>query len=163
MTALLLALVAAAGLAPGTAAPQFTAQNQDGKTVKLSDFSGKPVLIYFYPKDDTPGCTKEACSLRNDYAKFEKAGAVILGVSKQDAKSHRAFKAKYHLPFDLIADTDGKLAEAFKVEHYPIVGIFKRQSVLLDGQGKVVKFFDDVDPATHAAQVLALLQKLAKK
>ena len=162
MHSLLLALVAAAGLAPGTAAPDVSAPNQDGKLVKISELKGKPVLVYFYPKDDTPGCTKEACTLRDDYSKFQKAGAVILGVSRQDAKSHQEFKAKYHLPFDLLIDADGKFAAAFGVDTMPVVGFHKRQSVLLDAQGKVLKFFPDVDPASHSAEVLALLQKQAQ-
>src|SRR4051812_23472017 len=86
-------------LEPGQAAPEFSAKNQDGKTIKLSELKGKPVLMYFYPKDDTPGCTKEACSFRDEYAKFKQKGAVILGVSAQDEASHRKFREKYHLPF----------------------------------------------------------------
>src|SRR3954465_10532303 len=122
MTSLLLALVAPAGPAPGTQAPDVSAPNQDGKVVKLSALRGRPVLLYFYPKDDTPGCTKEACSLRDDFARFQKAGAVILGVSRQDAASHQAFKAKYHLPFDLLVDADGSFAQALGVQTMPIVG-----------------------------------------
>jgi peroxiredoxin Q/BCP len=161
MNAILLALVVSAGLAPGTVVPDIAAPNQDGKLVKLSDYRGKPVLLYFYPKDDTPGCTKEACNLRDDHAKFEKAGAVVLGVSRQDADSHKAFRSKYHLPFDLLVDKDGKFAEAFGVSTMPVVGFHKRQSLLIDKDGKVVKFFDDVDPATHSAEVLKLLEKLS--
>src|ERR1700678_2416686 len=97
-TALLLAVLA--GLPVGTLAPDVSAPNQDGKLIKLSDFRGKPVLLYFYPQDDTPGCTKDACTLRDDCSRFTKAGAVILGVSRQDADSHKAFRAKYHIPFD---------------------------------------------------------------
>ena len=158
MHSLLLALVAAAALAPGTPVPDVAAVNQDGKVVKLSQYKGKPVLLYFYPKDDTPGCTKEACSLRDDYARFQKAGAVILGVSRQDSKSHQEFRAKYHLPFDLLTDTDGKFAEAMGVETLPVVGFHKRQSLLIGADGKVVKFFDAVEPTTHSAEVLHLLE-----
>ena len=162
MTALLLALVAAAGLPAGAVAPNFSAQNQDGKVVHLSDYKGKPVLLYFYPKDDTPGCTKEACTIRDDFSKFKKAGAVVLGVSRQDQKSHQAFHSKYHLPFDLLVDTDGKLAASFGIDTYPVVGVFKRQSVLIGPDGKVVRFFDAVDPAKHSAEVLGVLAKLPK-
>jgi peroxiredoxin Q/BCP len=162
MHTLLLSLVAAAGLAPGTAVPDVSAPNQDGKVIKLSDYRGKPVLLYFYPKDDTPGCTKEACSLRDDYAKFQAAGVVILGVSRQDAESHKAFRAKYHLPFDLLVDADGKFAEALRVETMPVVGFHKRQSLLIDPEGKIAKFFPDVDPTTHSAEVLQLLAKMKK-
>jgi peroxiredoxin Q/BCP len=146
-----------AGLPTGAQAPDISARNQDGKLIRLSDLKGKPVLIYFYPKDDSPGCTKEACELRDSYAAFQKAGAVILGVSTQDAASHRAFRAKYHLPFDLLVDEDGAVAKAFGVASVPVIGYHQRQSVLLDAQGKVVKFFDKVDPATHSTEVLKLL------
>lgn len=135
-------------------APSFSAKNQDGKVVSLSDFKGKPVLVYFYPKDDTPGCTKEACLLRDYYSQFEKAGASILGVSRQDAKSHQEFRKKHRLPFDLLVDEDGSLAKAFGVGLYPVVGFHKRQSVLIDRGGQVVRFYDDVDPAAHASEVL---------
>jgi thioredoxin-dependent peroxiredoxin len=162
MTALLLALVAAAGLPAGTPVPNVAAPNQDGKQVRISDFKGKPVLLYFYPKDDTSGCTKEACTIRDDYRKFQKAGAVVLGVSRQDAKSHQDFRAKYHLPFDLLVDSDGSFAKAFGVDSYPVVGYFKRQSLLIGPDGKVVRFFDAVDPAKHSAEVLALLAQLKK-
>lgn len=159
MNSLLLALVAAAGLAAGTPAPDVSAKNQDGKVVRIAELKGKPVLIYFYPKDDTPGCTKEACALRDTYKRFEKAGAVILGVSRQDAESHKAFRAKYHLPFDLLSDPDGTFADAFHAEHMAVVGLNKRQSVLLGKDGRVVKFFEEVDPEKHAAEVLALLEQ----
>jgi peroxiredoxin Q/BCP len=153
----LLATLLAAGIAPGTAIPEVSAPNQDGKVVKLSDFKGKPVLLYFYPKDDTPGCTKEACHLRDDYTRFQKAGAVVLGISKQDAASHKAFREKYHLPFDLLTD-DGSVAKAFGVETIPVVGYHQRQSILIGADGKVIKFFDNVDPEAHSAEVLKLLE-----
>lgn len=150
--------IALSALAPGTQVPDISAKNQDGKVIKLSDFKGKPVLVYFYPKDDTPGCTKEACSLRDDYARFQKAGAVILGISRQDAASHRAFREKYHLPFDLLVDEDGSVAKALGVDTMPLVGYHKRQSLLIDKDGKVIKFFPDVSPAEHSAEVLKLLE-----
>src|SRR5271155_4771061 len=93
----LFAVLCLLGLSAGDKAPDFSLPNQDGKIVKLSDFKGKPLLIYFYPKDDTPGCTKEACALRDSYASFIDQGAVVLGVSRQDQKSHQAFRAKNHL------------------------------------------------------------------
>jgi peroxiredoxin Q/BCP len=119
------------------------------------------VLVFFYPKDDTPGCTKEACSLRDVYRQFQAHGAVVLGVSRQDAKSHQAFRAKYHLPFDLLVDPDGKVAAAFGVGEYPVVGLHKRQSVLIGPDGKVVRCYPDVDPEKHAAEVLKDLDQLA--
>src|SRR6478672_4717328 len=126
MLKLIALLALTAGLPAGSPAPDVAAPNQDGKLVKLSELKGKPVLLYFYPKDDTPGCTKEACSLRDDYSRFQKAGAVILGVSRQDAESHKAFRAKYHLPFDLLTDKDGSFAKAFGAETMPVVGYHKR-------------------------------------
>jgi len=155
LSPLLLSMVLA-GLEPGTPAPDFTVLNQDRKTVRLSDFKGKPVLLYFYPKDDTPGCTKEACTLRDAYTRYQKQGVVILGVSKQGPESHKAFIEKHKLPFDLLADEKGEVAKAFKIPSVPLFGWFKRQSVLLDADHKVVKFFDDVDPSKHADEVLAV-------
>ena len=138
----------------GDPAPQFSAKNQDGKVVQLSDFLGKFVLIYFYPKDDTPGCTKEACSLRDQYSEFKKLNVTILGVSRQSEKSHLQFKLKHHLPFDLLSDTDGSLAKAFEVPMIPIIGLTKRQSILIGPEGKVLHYYTDVDPSTHSKQVL---------
>lgn len=140
--------------------PDFVAKNQDGKEVRLSDFKGKPVLIYFYPKDDTPGCTKQACSLRDQYSSFENYGAVVLGVSRQDAKSHRAFKEKYNLPFDLLCDEDGELAKKLGVDTMPVIGFHKRQSLVIAPDGKVARFFESVNPDTHTAEVLAVLEKM---
>ena len=153
--------VQAMALTAGEAAPAFSAKNQDGKIVHLSDFKGRPVLIYFYPKDDTPGCTKEACSFRDEYSKFQALGAVVLGVSRQNEASHRAFKAKYHLPFDLLADNDGKLAQSFSIGAMPIVGLHKRQSVLIGSDGRVIRIYPDVDPGTHTATVIQDLEEHA--
>jgi thioredoxin-dependent peroxiredoxin len=154
-------VLAVLGLAPGEPAPDFSAANQDGKPVRLSSFKGKPVLVFFYPKDDTPGCTKEACGLRNVYAQFQKRGAVVLGVSRQDAKSHQAFREKHSLPFDLLVDADGKVAEAFGVSMMPVMGLHRRQSVLVGPDGKVFRLYRDVDPEKHADEVLKDLDLLA--
>jgi len=162
LTPILMSLLLA-GLDPGTAAPDVGALNQDGKTVKLSDFKGSPILLYFYPKDDTPGCTKEACALRDAYTRYQKQGIVILGVSKQDPASHKAFIEKHKLPFQLLADVDGDIAKAFDIKRVPLFGWYKRQSVLLDAGHKVVKFFDDVDPSKHADEVLAVAVKTEAK
>jgi peroxiredoxin Q/BCP len=159
--ALLLAVVLAE-LAPGSPAPDIAAKNQDGKTVKLSELKGKPVLVFFYPKDDTPGCTREASELRDDYAKYQALGVTVLGVSRQGALSHRAFREKYKLPFDLLVDEDGSIARAFGVGTFPVLGFAKRQSVLVGSDGRVVRFFRDVDPATHSAEVLAAFAEVSK-
>lgn len=143
-----------ATLAPGTAAPDFTAKNQDGKAIHLADFKGKYVLLYFYPKDDTPGCTKEACNFRDGISVLQKHGAVVLGVSKQDEKSHQEFRAKYKLPFDLLVDSDGQVASAYGISSMPVVGYFKRESVLISPTGKVLKFYKGVDPEVHSKQVI---------
>ena len=121
------------------------------------------MLLYFYPKDDTPGCTKQACMLRDTYQQFQKEGAVIYGVSRQDAKSHQEFKKKHRLPFDLLIDEDGSLAKSFGVGLYPVVGFHKRESILIDGTGTIIKHYKDVDPQAHAAEVLNDLQKLKLK
>ena len=141
-------------LTQGEAVPDFSAKNQDGQEIHLSDFRGKPVLLYFYPKDETPGCTKQACTLRDEFAAFKKRGAVVFGISGQDAESHRKFRAHHKLPFDLLVDADGKIAEKLGVGHFPVIGLHKRQSLLIGADGKLIHFYPDVDPAGHAAEVL---------
>jgi peroxiredoxin Q/BCP len=148
----------AATLEPGATVPEFNAPNQDGKAVKLSDFKGSPVLLYFYPKDETPGCTKQACSLRDEFAEFKKLGAVVLGISRQDQASHQEFKKKHKLPFDLLVDADGKIAEKLGVSTMPLIGFHKRQSLIVGKDGKLLKFMGDVDPDTHTAEVLKILK-----
>ncbi|MGZ3696264.1 MAG: peroxiredoxin [Bdellovibrionota bacterium] len=152
------------GIAAGTAAPDFTAKNQDGKMIRLSDITSKKqfVLMYFYPKDDTPGCTKEACDFRDKYAEIRKLNAVVLGVSRQDEKSHQAFIAKHKLPFDLLIDEKGDIAKLYGVGTMPIVGFHQRQSILIGPDGKVVKFYDNVDPKKHVAEVIADIQGAKK-
>jgi peroxiredoxin Q/BCP len=149
------------GLSTGETVPDVAALNQDGKSIRLQDFRGKPVLIFFYPKDDTPGCTKEACSLRDQYQSFQKIGAVILGISRQDSASHRSFKEKHRLPFDLLTDEDGSVAKKLGVSSIPVVGLHKRQSLLISASGKVIRFYENVDPSTHSQEVLKDLQDYA--
>ena len=153
---------AAWAFSKGDIAPDFAVKNQDGKVIKLSDYRGKPVLLYFYPKDETSGCTKEACQFRDEFSRFKKLGAVILGVSTQGQKSHQEFKEKHKLPFDLLADEDGALAKTYGIGTIPIVGLDKRQSVLIGADGKIVREFKDVDPKTHTQEVLKELEALAK-
>lgn len=143
----------------GDIAPDFTTKDQNGNTVKLSDFKGKRVVLYFYPKDDTPGCTKEACSLRDSFDVFEEKGIKILGVSTDDEKSHQKFITKYNLPFDLLADTEKKIVESYGVwgeknmygkKYFGI----NRTTFLIDGEGKIVKIFKKVKVDEHAEEVL---------
>ena len=146
-------------LKEGDKAPAFTTTNQDGKKVKLSDFKGKRVALYFYPKDDTPGCTKEACSFRDADDVFRKKGIVVLGVSIDDEKSHQKFISKYQLPFDLLADTDKSIVEAYGVWGEKSMYGKKymgthRKTFLIDEKGKIVKIFDKVKVAEHADEVL---------
>jgi thioredoxin-dependent peroxiredoxin len=148
-------------LAPGDPAPDFSASNQDGKSIRLSELRGHPVLLYFYPKDDTPGCTKEACGFRDGFEEFRKLGAIVFGVSSQDEKSHQAFRSKYALPFDLLVDSRGELSRSFEVGSIPLLGLFKRQSVLIDAQGRIARVYPDVDPAAHPSEVLVDLRRIS--
>lgn len=144
----------------GDRAPSWTATLESGAKASLSDHPGKYVLLYFYPKDETPGCTKQACRLRDSFARFESAGIVVYGVSRQSAESHRAFASKHKLPFHLIADEDGKLADSYGIKRVPILGLYKRQSVLIGSDGLVKKVYRAVEPEGHAAEVLADHAKL---
>ncbi len=146
-------------LSEGDVAPNFSVKNQNGDEVKLSDFHGKRVVLYFYPKDDTPGCTKEACSLRDDFAEFQKRGIEILGVSINDEQSHRKFISKYELPFTLLADTDHAVADLYesygekKFMGKTYDGVL-RKTFLIDEMGKIKKVFDKVKVDEHAGEVL---------
>jgi peroxiredoxin Q/BCP len=146
-------------LTAGQDAPDFSARNQDGKTVHLSDYKGKFVVLYFYPKDETPGCTKEACNFRDSFQKLKAVNAVILGVSRQGEKSHQEFKAKHHLPFDLLADEDGSIAKTYDVGSIPIIGLDRRESVLIGPKGKILRIYKDVDPSTHTQEILSDIEK----
>ena len=143
----------------GDAAPEFEARDAEGNTVKLSDLRGQKVALYFYPKDDTPGCTKQACSLRDGYSELESRGIKVLGVSLDDEKSHQKFAAKYDLPFTLLADTDHAVADAYGVygekqfmgKKY--MGV-SRKTFLIDEQGRIKKVFDKVNVEQHADEVI---------
>lgn len=145
--------------AVGQPAPAFQSQDQDGRPVALADFKGHPVVLYFYPKDETPGCTKEACSFRDGYAAIQATGAVILGVSADDVASHKAFAEKFHLPFRLVADPDHRIIDAYGVR-MPVLGWAKRTTFLVDASGVIRKVFEGVNPAGHAQEVLAALKSL---
>ena len=139
------------------------AKNQNGKMIHLSDYRGKFVLLYFYPKDDTPGCTAEASGLRDQYAKIQNLNGLVLGVSRQDEKSHQDFIHKYQLPFDLLVDSDGALGKQFSVGTVPILGFHKRQSVLIGPDGKIIHFYGDVEPSKHAQEVISDIEKATPK
>ena len=149
----------------GKKAPDFSLQDQTGKTQKLSDHRGKWVLLYFYPKDDTPGCTVEACSLRDNLPKFKTKKLVVLGVSKDTVESHKKFAAKYKLPFTLLADPEKKVLDAYgawgkkKFMGREYMGTL-RMSFLIDPQGVVKKIYPKVKPPQHAEEVLADLEAL---
>lgn len=153
-------------LTAGEKAPAFTLQDQDGKERSLSDYAGRWVLLYFYPKDDTPGCTKEACAIRDDFTHFEKIKAEVLGVSTDSVKSHKKFAEKYQLPFTLLADEEKKIVNAYgvwakkKFMGREYMGTL-RTSFLIDPKGKIAKIYEDVKPLEHSAQVLADLKSLA--
>jgi peroxiredoxin Q/BCP len=146
----------------GKPAPDFELTSDEGEKVKLSDFRGQPVVLYFYPKDDTPGCTAEACGFRDEYARFQERGAVILGVSPDDEASHVRFKQKYDLPFLLLADPEREAAEAYgvwgerKFGGKTYMGI-KRSTFVIDADGKVAKAMYGVKPDGHPEQVLSAL------
>jgi thioredoxin-dependent peroxiredoxin len=146
----------------GKPAPDFELTSDSGERVKLSDLRGRPVVLYFYPRDDTPGCTVEACGFRDEYARFRKRGAVILGVSPDDEASHLKFKQKYELPFTLLADPGHEAAEAYGVwgernfRGRKYFGI-KRSTFVIDADGNLAKAMHGVKPDGHPEQVLAAM------
>ena len=147
-------------LKEGDKAPDFTAKDQNGTTVSLKDLKGQRVALYFYPKDDTPGCTKEACSFRDADDIYRSKGIKVFGVSVDDEASHQKFISKFQLPFDLLADTDHKIVEAYGVWGEKSMYGRKymgtmRKTFLIDEQGKIAKIFDKVDVANHADEVLS--------
>lgn len=150
-------------LIEGQKAPAFSAKDQNGNTISLNDFSGKKIILYFYPKDDTPGCTAEACSFRDNYESLISQGFVVLGVSIDDEKSHQKFISKHNLPFSLIADTEKEIVEAYGVwveksmygKKYMGVA---RKTFIIDEKGIISKIIDKVDTKNASAQVLELLK-----
>lgn len=140
-------------LAVGTTAPAFTTKDTNGNTVSLSDLAGKKVVLYFYPKDDTPGCTKQACSFRDSYADYEGKNIVVLGVSKDDEGAHQQFTQKYNLPFPLLADVDGSIIKAYDVEGSS--GYAQRVTYVIDETGKIVHVDSSVKTDSHANDILA--------
>lgn len=143
---------------PGIQAPDFSLYDQDGKQHSLSDYQGKKVLIYFYPKDDTPGCTTEACSFRDSYEALKLSGLVVLGISKDSVSSHKKFADKFKLPFPLLADEDTSVCQLYgvwglkKFMGREYMGI-ERQSFLIDEEGKIAKVYEKVKPQEHVTDV----------
>jgi len=149
-------------LKEGDIAPAFTAQTNGGGKISLADFKGKNVILYFYPKDDTPGCTKEACAFRDHFAEFKKKGAVVLGVSTDPVKSHDKFAEKFKLPFTLLADEDKKIVESYGVLGQKSFMGRKylgthRVTFLIGPDGRIKKIWPKVKPEEHAEEVLAAL------
>jgi peroxiredoxin Q/BCP len=149
-------------LTVGATAPAFSMPDQNGKTVSLSDFKGRTVVLYFYPKDDTPGCTVQACSFRDEHSAFQKKEAVVLGVSPDNARKHVKFIEKFTLPFPLLSDEDHKVAEAYGVwvekSMYgrKYMGM-ERSTFVIDGKGRLKAIYRKVKPAEHIAEVLTEL------
>ena len=144
----------------GDKAPDFLIKNQDGKEYSLKDYSGKKVVLYFYPKDDTPGCTAESCNLRDNYSSLKKKGYEVIGVSVDNEKSHKKFAKKFDLPFNLLADTEKKMVNDYGVWGEKMLfgrkymGII-RTTFIIDEKGKIEKIIDDVETGDHTAQVLS--------
>jgi len=146
----------------GLPAPEFSLNDDEGRTRVLSEFKGTKVVLYFYPKDDTPGCTTEACNFRDDYSAYVDSGITILGISPDSVESHQKFREKYRLPFSLLADEDHKVAEAFgvwgkkKFMGKEYMGVL-RTTFIVDEKGRIAHVFEDVKPADHSKEILALL------
>jgi thioredoxin-dependent peroxiredoxin len=154
----------AASLTQGQPAPDFRLQDQKGEWHSLDTHKGQWLVLYFYPKDFTPGCTTEVCTFRDDIAKLRKAGATVLGVSLDDVKSHAEFAEKYHVPFPLLSDADGAVATRYDVLTSKLgMKYARRETFLIDPAGKIARVYKDVDPEKNSAQVLADLDALKGK
>jgi peroxiredoxin Q/BCP len=149
---------------PGQTAPDFALLDEEGQSVRLSDFRGRKVVLFFYPRANTPGCTKEACGFRDDYADFERRGVVILGISPDEVNAQAKFRQKYEFPFHLLADADHQVAELYgvwglkKFMGREYMGV-KRTTFLIDEEGQVEKIFERLKPADHSKEVLAYLDE----
>ncbi len=139
-------------LTAGTPAPAFTTKDTNGNTVSLADYAGKTVVLYFYPKDDTPGCTKEANSFRDNYSAYQDKDIVVFGVSGDDESSHQDFTQKFNLPFPLLADVDHSIMKAYDVDGG---GYAQRVTYVINGQGQIDKVYTSVNTDTHATDILA--------
>ena len=145
-------------LASGSAAPNFAATDASGHALQLSDTRGHPSVVYFYPKDETPGCTTEACAFRDAWNQLEKAHVTVFGVSRDSLESHSLFREKFKLPFPLAADTDGSISRAYGVPS--TLGMSARVTFLVDAEGRIAKVYPSVDPAVHVSELLADVAKL---
>lgn len=145
----------------GQTAPTFSLPDQNGNVHALGDYAGQWIVLYFYPKDDTPGCTKEACSFRDDLHQLENLGAKVIGVSVDDSDSHAKFAQKYHLPFPLLADKDGKVADNYgALTNLGIIKIAKRYTFLIAPNNKIAKVYQSVDTSRHSQQIIDDLKLL---
>jgi thioredoxin-dependent peroxiredoxin len=166
-----LALLAVTGVAiagtpaVGQPAPAFKLQDQDGKWRTLADYQGKWVALYFYPKDDTPGCTTQACAFRDNVFAFNKEGAVILGISVDDVESHKKFAEKHGLPFTLLADSDKAVSKGYGVlkTYMGVMEMARRDTFIVDPQGRIAKHYESVDPEGHSKVVLDDIKALKAK
>ncbi|KMT03398.1 hypothetical protein BVRB_8g190860 [Beta vulgaris subsp. vulgaris] len=150
-----------AKITEGSMAPAFTLKDQDGKNVSLTKFKGKPVVVYFYPADETPGCTKQACAFRDSYEKFKKAGAEVIGISGDDSSSHKSFKQKYKLPFTLLSDEGNKVRKDWGVPSDLFGALPGRQTYVLDRNGVVrLVYNNQFQPEKHIDETLKFLQSL---
>ena len=148
--------------AASATAPDFELRDQDGKWHRLSNYCGQWVVLYFYPKDDTPGCTTEACEFRDDIYTFRKNNIKVIGISLDDVESHKDFADKYSLPFTLLSDADRNVAEMYGVlKNYGVIKYTARETFLIDPAGKVAKHYKKVEPKGHAAEVLASIRDLS--
>jgi len=149
----------AGDLKPGDKAPDFSLKDADGKQYQLADYKGKLLVIYFYPKDDTPGCTAEACNIRDNYRQLLDKGISILGVSYDDAESHKKFREKYNLPFPLLSDTAKTVAAAYGAKGaFTGFLVAQRKTYLIGSDGKLLHIFEDVDTKNHTQQILGFLK-----
>ncbi len=155
------AAAAAAVPAMGQPAPDFTLPDQSGKPRRLADWRGKWLVLYFYPKNDTPGCTEEACTFRDDWEQLTALGAEVVGISVDDSASHAAFAQKYKLPFPLLADTQGEVAQRYgAISDWKLFKFAKRYTFLIDPQGCIAKVYLSVSTSRHSAEIVADLKQL---
>jgi peroxiredoxin Q/BCP len=165
LTLFMLAAVARAEVpAVGAAAPEFSLPDQDGVQRRLAEWRGRWLVLYFYPRDDTPGCTTEACSLRDDISLITALGAQVVGVSVDDTASHKAFAEKYHLPFPLLADATASVAKQYgALSDWLVVRMAKRYTFVIDPAGRIAKVYLSVDPSRHSREIVADLKALQGK